>query len=286
MLPAPSLPRGVTVAQVTLDHFVMVQIHARQPALCWRTRVLDGKAKLGKVAAATNPCEAASLILHPPFFRMRPNRAIVSLIIAFGATGSLMAAAPSAPTIVEPNIDGAIISPFDVHMAIKEEFTDADGNTLASTDWEIRRSSDQALQWSAYGISDLRIWHVHFGDGNFSNAGRTALDAQTGHVLRVRFNDSAGEQSDWTARPFTTGRLEEVFPLKLTDIETSPAPSGSISTRRARSCCRRQPHRTPYDSKAAAPNFSTARSVLRSQRLPLRKTCHPSRRTNHYASPW
>ena len=164
------------------------------------------------------------MILHPPFFRMRPNRAIVSLIIAFGATGSLMAAAPTAPTIVEPNIDGAIISPFDVHMAIKEEFTDADGNTLASTDWEIRRSSDQALQWSAYGISDLRIWHVHFGDGNFSNAGRTALDAQTGHVLRVRFNDSAGEQSDWTTRPFTTGRLEEVFPLKLTDIETSPAP--------------------------------------------------------------
>jgi hypothetical protein len=25
------LPRGVTVAQVTLDHFVMVRIHARQP---------------------------------------------------------------------------------------------------------------------------------------------------------------------------------------------------------------------------------------------------------------
>ncbi len=27
----PILPRGVTVAQVTLDHFVMVRIHARQP---------------------------------------------------------------------------------------------------------------------------------------------------------------------------------------------------------------------------------------------------------------
>jgi hypothetical protein len=26
------LPRGVTVAQVTLDHFVMVRIHARQPS--------------------------------------------------------------------------------------------------------------------------------------------------------------------------------------------------------------------------------------------------------------
>jgi len=155
---------------------------------------------------------------------MRSNRAIVSLIIAFGATGSLMAAAPTAPTIVEPNIDGAIISPFDVHMAIKEEFTDADGNTLASTDWEIRRSSDQALQWSAYGINDLRIWHVHFGDGNFNNAGRTALDAQTDYILGVRFTDSAGEQSDWTTRPFSTGRLEEVFPLKLTDIDPNPPP--------------------------------------------------------------
>ena len=27
------LPRGVMVAQVTLDHFVMVRIHARQPLL-------------------------------------------------------------------------------------------------------------------------------------------------------------------------------------------------------------------------------------------------------------
>lgn len=183
---------------------------------------------------------------------MRPDRAILSLVITFGVVGSLMAAAPSAPTIVEPNVDGAIVSPFDVHMAIREEFADADGHTLASTDWEIWSSSDQALQWSAYGINDLRIWHVHFGDGDFSNAGRTALDAQTGYVLRVRFNDSAGEQSDWTARPFTTGRLEEVFPLKLTDIEPSPAPmwvdtasSGEVllppaatpHTLRLESCC-------------------------------------------------
>jgi len=28
--PVSRLPRGVTVAQVTLDHFVMVRIHARQ----------------------------------------------------------------------------------------------------------------------------------------------------------------------------------------------------------------------------------------------------------------
>ena len=135
-----------------------------------------------------------------------------------------MGAAPGAPVIVEPNVDGAIVSPFDVHMAIKEEFADADGHGLASTDWEIRRASDQTLQWSTYGISDLRIWHVHFGDGTFSNAGRTALDAQTQYVLRVRFNDFAGEQSTWTTRPFTTGRLEEVFPLKMTDIESGPVP--------------------------------------------------------------
>ena len=155
---------------------------------------------------------------------MRADRAIFALIITFGALGRLMAAAPAAPMIVEPNVDGAIVSPFDVHMAITEEFTDADGDTLASTDWEIRRSSDQSLQWNAYGISDLRIWHVHFGDGTFRTAGRTALDAGTEYVLRVRFRDSRGEQSGWTTRPFTTGRLEEVFPLKLTDIEPGPAP--------------------------------------------------------------
>lgn len=155
---------------------------------------------------------------------MRTPRGILPFFIAIGAIGKLFAAAPSAPVIVEPNVDGAIVSPFDVHMAIKEEFSDADGHSLASTDWEIRRASDQTLQWSTYGINDLRIWHVHFGDGNFASAGRTALDAQTGYLLRVRFNDSAGEQSDWTTRPFTTGRLEEVFPLQLTDIESSPAP--------------------------------------------------------------
>jgi hypothetical protein len=35
------LPRGVTVAQVTLDHFVMVRIHARQVVVdCLRREVL------------------------------------------------------------------------------------------------------------------------------------------------------------------------------------------------------------------------------------------------------
>jgi hypothetical protein len=41
------LPRGVTVAQVTLDHFVMVRIHARQPfdapeACSWQAIRLPG----------------------------------------------------------------------------------------------------------------------------------------------------------------------------------------------------------------------------------------------------
>jgi len=34
------LPRSVTVAQVILDHFVMVRIHARQPFLFqWLTKI-------------------------------------------------------------------------------------------------------------------------------------------------------------------------------------------------------------------------------------------------------
>ena len=33
------MPRGVTVAQVILDHFVMVRIHARQPSIGWRADV-------------------------------------------------------------------------------------------------------------------------------------------------------------------------------------------------------------------------------------------------------
>ena len=57
-----TLPRGVTVAQVILDHFVIVRIYARQPAAGWRTRVHDTAKGVTprKAAAAANLCEAAS----------------------------------------------------------------------------------------------------------------------------------------------------------------------------------------------------------------------------------
>ena len=197
------------------------------------------------------------------------------------------AAPPAAPVIIEPSRDGAVASPFDVHMAIEERFSGADGHTLASTDWEIRRASDRALQWSAYGISDLRIWHVHFGDGNFAAAGRTALDPATNHILRARTRDSDGEASAWTERPFATGRLEEIFPLLLTDILPSPAvswvdpvssgqillpPSAQPHEFRLESCCGHLFHRlrgpagnnTPaqMENPAAVPQDKPLRAIF------------------------
>ena len=175
---------------------------------------------------------------------MRPSTTPFVSLALFTAS-VIFAAPPQSPVILEPNTDGAVVSPFDVHMAIEEKFTDADGDKLASTDWEIQRASDRALQWSAYAISDLRIWHVHFGDGTFANAGRTALDAQTNYLLRVRMRDSSGEASAWTERPFTTGRLEDIFPLQLTDIEASPLPAWVDSATAAQILL--QPATTPHE---------------------------------------
>jgi hypothetical protein len=46
------LPRGVTVAQVTLDHFVMVRIHARQVVLNQELTLFIGNALLSVLATS------------------------------------------------------------------------------------------------------------------------------------------------------------------------------------------------------------------------------------------
>ncbi len=221
-----------------------------------------------------------SHLILPMLFRV-----VLSIAVALSGTGGALATAPQSPVILEPKADNAVVSPFDVHMAIEESFSDPDSDFLASTDWEIRRANDNALQWSAYGISDLRIWHVHFGDGTFAETGRTALDAQTAYLLRVRFNDTAGEPSEWTERPFVTGRLEEIFALQLTDIETRPAPawvdlvaSGEIllppsatpHTLRLESCCGELFYRQSGPSPTAP--GSTENPPATAQDKPLRVT--------------
>jgi len=129
-----------------------------------------------------------------------------ALVAAFflATGGSAIAAPPGAPVITEPANDHAVLNPADVHMEANG-FSDADGDTHHCSDWQILTESDE-VAWRADCATGVLDVHIHFGDGEFVNsyAGRTALDFDSSYTLRVRFQDSSGELSEWTARPFET----------------------------------------------------------------------------------
>jgi glucose/arabinose dehydrogenase len=85
-------------------------------------------------------------------------------------------------------------------------FADTDGDTHDCSDWEIRSSSPDAVVWEEPCAGGVLKVHTHLGDGDFvgTHAGQTALLHDASYVMRVRFRDSAGESSEWAARPFTT----------------------------------------------------------------------------------
>jgi glucose/arabinose dehydrogenase len=124
----------------------------------------------------------------------------------FFVSALLLLAPPAAPTITEPSTDGKIVNPADVHMEAGG-YSDADGNAHASTDWEIWRGLALLERvWSAPAATGLSKVHIHLADGAFegSLAGQTQLAYDADYVLRVRFRDSAGEVSAWSARAFRT----------------------------------------------------------------------------------
>ena len=104
-------------------------------------------------------------------------------------------------------------------------FSDTDGDTHFSTDWEIWTVGAGAEPvWQTLGIRGVERLHTHLGDGVFinSHAGQTELDANTQYQLRSRFRDSAGSVSAYSLRGFQTGAASTVFPLQLQDIDPSP----------------------------------------------------------------
>jgi glucose/arabinose dehydrogenase len=115
------------------------------------------------------------------------------------------AAAPSAPTITEPAVDGQQAHPSDVHMEAGG-FADPDGDTHQCTDWEIVRVSASEVVWQAPCAGGIEKGHIHLGDGDFVNsyAGRTSLEFETDYALRARFRDDAAETSAWAQRSFRT----------------------------------------------------------------------------------
>jgi glucose/arabinose dehydrogenase len=136
-------------------------------------------------------------------------------------------ASPTTPTITEPAVDGQVVSPSDVHMEAIG-FADADGDTHKSTDWAIWTVGDNPQPvWQTLGIQGLERYHTHMGDGIFLNAraGQNSLAGDTAYELHVRFRDSAGAVSGYAVRSFMTGPTSATFPLELTDVATSPAPT-------------------------------------------------------------
>lgn len=136
-------------------------------------------------------------------------------------------AAPTAPTITEPAIAAGPLNPGDVHMEAIG-FSDLDGDTHFSSDWEIwTTGASPQRAWFTLGIGGVERLHTHLGDGFYENAhaGRTDLLPSTNYQLRVRFRDSAGSVSADSTRDFTTGTASTIFPLEIEDVALTPSPT-------------------------------------------------------------
>jgi glucose/arabinose dehydrogenase len=136
-------------------------------------------------------------------------------------------AAPAAPTITEPAIEGQEVNPQDVHMEAIG-YSDPESDAHKSTDWEIWTTGPNAQPvWQTLGIEGIEKLHTHFGDGIFINsrAGQNSLAANTPHQLRARFRDDAGAVSAYAVRNFVTSDASASFPLQLLDVAASPTPT-------------------------------------------------------------
>ncbi len=136
-------------------------------------------------------------------------------------------AAPATPTVTEPAIDAGHLNPSDVHMEAIG-FSDPDGHSHRSTDWEIWTAGGGAERvWFTLGIEGVERLHTHLGDGFFENshAGRMDMLPNTDYELRVRFRDSTGMTSADATRLFATGAASTVFPLRMEDVADVPPPT-------------------------------------------------------------
>ena len=134
---------------------------------------------------------------------------------------------PATPTITEPEIEGQVVNPTDVHLEAVS-FFDVAGDLHKSTDWEIW-STDGTPQivWQTLGIQGVERLHTHLGDGVFINslAGETELSPNSHYEVRVRFRDDAGSVSGYAVKSFQTGSASTTFPLELADVAEVPVPT-------------------------------------------------------------
>lgn len=133
---------------------------------------------------------------------------------------------PFAPRISEPELDGRIVNPADVHLEIIDYF-DPDGDAHLNTDWEIRTAGSGQLVWETPAIGGLEKVHTHLGDGAFvgSHAGRSELLPDTDYVIRVRVRDARSAESSYAIRTIRTGSPTAIFGLAVQDVLSHPAPN-------------------------------------------------------------
>ncbi len=141
---------------------------------------------------------------------------------------------PAAPTIYEPARD-SVVSGEDVHM-VAGDFSDPDGDGHACTDWMIVDRWTGATAWSAPCVGGFLANHIHLGDGTFAPEllQEKRLKPYYPYTLRVRFRDDSGdpatEWSEWSAQPFRTTAMQQLEPMVLVDVVSSPAPEWSDSS--------------------------------------------------------
>lgn len=133
---------------------------------------------------------------------------------------------PDPPVITEPEADGQIVNPSDVHMETQPMF-DADGDDHLCTDFEIWTVDPSERVWITACIEGVERVHTHLGDGVFegTHGDLSELLYDTDYQLRVRFRDSSGEWSAWSTRAFSTGDPTVVYAMELTDILPLPEPT-------------------------------------------------------------
>ena len=125
---------------------------------------------------------------------------------------------PAAPLITQPEVDGLILNPADVHMETGP-FSDPDpGDDPLCTDGAIWTPDPAERVWVTECIGGVERVHSHLGDGVFENshAGRDELLPETEYVLRVRHRDDSGQSNDWSPwadRLFQTGEASAIAPF-------------------------------------------------------------------------
>ena len=140
---------------------------------------------------------------------VRTARALAPILIGaatlFLFAPAASAAAPAAPTIIEPEVEGQLVSPADVHMEATG-YSDPDGDPQGCSDWQIWTASPLELIWQANCAPPPLNIHIHQGDGDFigSYAGASTLNDDTDYILKARFHDSTGAIGPFASRSFRT----------------------------------------------------------------------------------